>query len=126
MSFNQSTLLEYKTTAGTVSASTITKTGTSTTIHDVTVPAGASNVHAVVVVDVSQLISFILFASQTVTMKTNSTSSPDQQFTLTAGVGLTWNNSRTDSNPLTIDIADLYFSNSGTAAATVNLRFLFS
>jgi hypothetical protein len=126
MTFNQSTLVEYKTTAGTVSASTVTKSGGTVIPYDTTVAAGATNVHAVVAVDVSQLVSFVLFSSQTVTMKTNSSSVPEQIFTLVGGVGQTWNSSRTDANPLTADISDLYFSNSGTAAATVNLRFLFS
>jgi hypothetical protein len=126
MTFIQTTSVEYKTNAGTVGLFTVTETGASQSDLDTVISAGATNVHHVVSVDVSQLTSFVMYSSQALTVKTNSASLPAQTFLLLAGQGLTWNIARTDPNPLTVDIADLYFTNAGLLDATVNLRFLFT
>jgi hypothetical protein len=124
MTFNQTTVIEYKTNAGTVGTSTVTETGDTDSSLDTTIPNGGTNVLATFNVDVSQVVSFLMFSTQDMTVKTNSPTSPDQSFDLAAGHGFTWNSSHTDPNPLNVDIAAFYFTNNGTADATVNLRFL--
>lgn len=126
MTFNQTTVIEYKTNSGMVGTSTVTETGGTRSALDIAVPASATNVHAVLSVDVSQVISFLMFSTQAITIKTNNSGAPDQTFTLAAGKGFTWNAARADPNPLTIDITDFYFTNAGASDATVNLRFLFA
>lgn len=125
MTFNQTTVIEYKTNAGTVGTSTVTETGETQASLDTTIAHGGTNILASVSVDVSQVLSFLIFSTLDMTVKTNSPTSPDQSFNLAAGHGFTWNSSHTDPNPLTVDITAFYFTNNGTADATVELRFLF-
>ncbi len=75
-------------------------------------------------VDVSQVKSFFVEADQDVTLKTNSSSSPSQTFTLVAKKALSWNLDRHDANPLTVDITALYFVNAGTVDANIKGSFL--
>ena len=124
MAFTDSTIISYKTASGVVSLSSIDESGSQRDNSPVTVPASTSNYHAPRSVDVSQLISFLIYSSQNVTVKTNSSSSPAQTFTLVAGIGLTWNNANGQSNPLTTDITDLYVTNLGSVAAVMQFSFL--
>jgi hypothetical protein len=125
MTFNQTTVIEYKTNAGTVGMSTVTETGATDSSFDTVIAAGATDFHAAFNVDVSQVISFLMFSSAAVTIKTNNPTMPDQTFALSANQGFTWNTGQINSNPLTVDITDFYFTNAGATDATVNLRFLF-
>ena len=124
MGFTDSTIISYKTGSGVVSLSSIDESGSQRDDSPVTVPANTSNYHAPRSVDVSQLISFLIYSSQNVTVKTNSSSSPAQTFTLVAGIGLTWNNANGQSNPLTTDITDLYITNAGSTPAIMQFSFL--
>src|ERR1039458_1811896 len=108
MAFTDSTTLAYKTSSGTVSLSSIDESGSQRQNSTLTVPASTSNYHMALSVDVDQLISFLMYSSANVTVKTNSSSSPAQTLTLVAGIGLTWNNANGQSNPLTTDITGIY------------------
>ena len=124
MTFIHTTSVSYKTLVGTVGAASIAKTAFSSTSLDTTIAAGASNVHIVLAVDVSQVLSFVIFSSSIITIKTNSPSSPSQIFTIKANEPLTWNSSRTDANPLTVDITDLYVSNPNAKDARLQIGVL--
>lgn len=62
----------------------------------------------------------------TVTLKTNSTGSPDHTKTWASGGGETfWSSRSSETNPFgSTDVTTTYWTNAGTAQATVNVRIL--
>lgn len=119
-----STTITYKTASGAMSQANMDETGSARLTSSPTVPASTTNQHLAISVDVSQLISFLIVSSRDLTLKTNSSSSPAQTFSLKAGQGFTWNQDNGTVNPLTVDITDLYFTNAGTVPAAVQMSFL--
>lgn len=124
MTFNHTTTINYKTNTGTVAASVITQSSATEQALDNVITAGASNVHFVMAVDVEEVISFLMYSDQAITVKTNSSSAPAQTFLLQAGIGFTWNSARPDANPLTTDITDFYITNAGAVDANIQFSFL--
>jgi hypothetical protein len=125
MAFTDSLSVTHKTPSGAVSVSSIDAPGSTRQNPPVTVPAATSNYHvALSSVDVGELVSFLMYSSQDVTIATNSSTTPSQSFSLAAGVGLAWNMFNGQTNPLTVNITDLYITNPGATPATILLSFL--
>jgi hypothetical protein len=125
MSFTHTTQVLYKTTTdGVVITQNQQIDGGAEQGIDKLIAAGASNVHVAMSVTVASIISLLIYATAAVTIKTNSSSSPAQTLTVAAGQLITWNSSDGLSNPLTTNITDFYFSNSGGSDSIVKLRFL--
>lgn len=90
---------------------------------DVTVPASTTNQAAALAITTSKLRSFFLISSQAVTIKTNSTSSPSNTWTMVANVPFVWSaDAAYFTNPVSANITTLYITNSGTTSARVRLR----
>ena len=71
--------------------------------------------------DITQAKVIYLAADQDVTVKTNSSSVPDDTKNLLAGIPLVWHASSDHANPFNADITALYVTNASGAAAA--LRF---
>lgn len=93
---------------------------------DVTVPASTTNqaISTLPITDRTKLQSLYILSSQAVTIKTNSTGSPDDTFTMTAGAAKEWTSagSFSASNPLSANVTTWYVTNSGSAQARVRIR----
>ena len=125
MSFTHTTQILYKTTTdGVVITQNAAIDGGADQGIDKIISAGASNIHVAMGLTVASISSLLIYATQAVTIKTNSSSSPAQTFSLSAGQAITWKLGDSYSNPLTIDVTGFYFSNAGSLAAVVKLRFL--
>ena len=67
---------------------------------------------------------FAFTSDQPATIKTNSTSSPQETITLAAGGSYTWNAQHPEANPIVGDITALYVSVAGTSPANVTVYAL--
>ena len=127
MSFTHTTQVLYKTTTdGVVITQNQQIDGGAEQGIDKLISAGAANVHVAMSLTLASIISLLIYSTQAVTIKTNSSSSPSQTLPLAAGQLITWNSGDGLSNPLTTNITDFYFSNSGGSDAVVKLRFLLN
>ncbi|HAP39454.1 MAG TPA: hypothetical protein DCQ94_06820 [Nitrospira sp.] len=87
-----------------------------------TVPHEATADRKTVSIDVSQLKSLFLTSTRDVTVKTNSTGSPDNTIELKAGKpAIWWENCGWDCQ-LTVDVTDFYVANASGQSATIQLR----
>jgi hypothetical protein len=88
---------------------------------DVAVPANAVNQQIAIAFTMAKLVAVELVAVGTdLTLKTNSTGSPANTFTLKAGKPFTWEFDVGITNPFTADVTTVYLSNpSATTAATL-------
>lgn len=62
-------------------------------------------------VDVSDLLLWVIMSDQDLTIKTNSSSVPDDTITVKAGVPIIWDSESGAANPLTADVTDLFITN---------------
>lgn len=73
-----------------------------------------------IAIDVSALKSLVIKSDQTVTIKTNSSGSPDDTLVIEAGVEYSWNEDSLDACQLGTDVTTIFVANaSGAAAALV-------
>lgn len=92
--------------------------------RNVTVAGSATNMEVDIGLDVSALQEVYVLSDQDLTLKTNSTGSPDDTLTLTANKPLIWYVGCGWANPLTADVTKFYFTNAGTTPANVKVRTL--
>ena len=84
--------------------------------------ANQTNLEFTLGLDVSKLKSYVLVATAAVTLKTNSTGSPDDTILLPAGKAVVWYDGSPYANLFGTDVTKVYLTN--TAAASVKLSFL--
>jgi hypothetical protein len=73
----------------------------------------------------ANITSFFVESDQNVTLKINSSTTPDQTISLTAKRAYAWKNTDPGSNPLSPStVTDLYFVNAGSTDANVTASFL--
>lgn len=97
-------------------------TASNATAVDESVSANQTNYQINVAIDVSEIESLYIVADQACTLKTNSTSAPDNTISLLAGVPLEWQSNSYYSCPLTADVTKVYITN--TTALSFTLRVL--
>ncbi len=90
---------------------------------DVTVPGSTTDQAASVSILTAKVKSLYMLSSVDLTVQTNNGTTPDNTFTLKAGVPYFWDGqSGYFSNPLSANITTLYLTNAGTTAASFKLR----
>ncbi len=115
----------YRTDAGTLASITDTVTSNQDIAQDITVAATTTNYEADIAIDESTIVSVALYSDKAVTIKTNSTGSPDDTITLAAGQMKKWKTGDVDgAKVFTADVTKLYVTNAGGTTATVKLRVL--
>lgn len=91
---------------------------------DIAVPENSTNLAIAFTCDVSELQSLYLVSTVNMTLKTNSTSSPQETLTLVANEPVIW----WDGNPLTMpfagDITALYATTGAVGDGTLSIRSL--
>lgn len=91
---------------------------------DIPVGIGASNLVANVPLDISQIQSLLITADQDLTLKTNSSGSPDNTIALKAGIPYLWLYNSGITLPLSADVTNWYITNASGVAATLKIRAL--
>lgn len=121
MPVSHSVTVAYKTNNGSVSLPLTAVTGDAELVYDDTLAAGVTNKEIVMALDVSALKGFVIVvdaitATKTVTVKTNSSSSPADTLTLTpAAPGVFWFTGSWFDNPLTTDVTSFFVTSTDTA-----------
>ena len=90
---------------------------------DDTIGANGGVTHWHGFIDVSEVESFGMYSDHDLTVYVNVNNNSVQEIDLLAGKLYTWNEKRTDPNPLTVDITDLYIHNDTTAVASFKMAF---
>ena len=101
-----------------------TVSGTDEQVKLPTITAGATNVQVGLAFTIANLKSIVITTTQAVTLKTNSTSSPGNTFSLTPSGLFSWQAGSGETCPFTADVTTLYFANSGANDAYVTIRCL--
>lgn len=88
------------------------------------IPAGTTNGRFKVPITEASLKAIAISASKACTIKTNSTSAPDDTIVLAAGIGKSWfTGDPTGAKLITADVTDLYITpTSGTEAPLIKLQ----
>jgi len=122
--FTHKTGITYSSDAGTITSTTETFQGDGESNYDGSIPANTTNGEIDVVVPHTPIRSLVLFSSVDVTLKTNSSSVPDDTIALKGGSQVVWNTNHPEACPFTTDVTKIFITNAGAAAATVKIRVL--
>jgi hypothetical protein len=114
----------YSSDAGTITNTTDTYTADGESQYDGTIATGVTHGEIDIAVDVSAIKSMVMYSTQALTVKTNSTSAPDDTISLAASKQLVWTIDRLEACPLTADVTKFYVTNASGSSATVKFRFL--
>lgn len=88
---------------------------------DETISNAETNKQVTVAVPLTGLKMFALMADQNVNVKTNSSGSPQETFTLVAGKPIVWVTGDVDSAPIAGAVSSLFVTNASGFAARVQL-----
>ncbi len=125
MAFTQSLKYVWQKSGDTPIAREVVQVGSVAPALSVAVANGGTDVAISFAVDATTLQLFYLVSSQPLTVNTNSSTVPDDTWTLAAGIPLAWTVDDPDApNPLSADITALYVTNASGAAATIECRAL--
>lgn len=105
-------------TGGSAAVTAVSATAEEETNLDLTVPASSTNMLTAYVLDVSQCKGFFMVADADMTVKTNSSGSPAQTFTLTAGTPIAWIYG-SGTCPVTSDVTALYITSAAGGLLTI-------
>jgi hypothetical protein len=122
--FNHQITSTYATDEGNAVSAISKYTGGTEVGFDGTVAATTDNVEVDIAWLHANVHSLLLYSSQALTIKTNSSGSPTQTLTLTAGQALVWGTDHVEANPITADVTKLFLSNDTANIATVKIRVL--
>lgn len=124
--FTHSVGVLYKDDAGTISSTTHSYTDDTEYGLDGLVLAGAVNKEFDIALTLANLKSLVLFSDQAITIKTNSTSSPQDTIVLQAGKEVVWTNDGAagGANPFAGNVTKFYISNAGLKDANFKFRAL--
>ena len=115
----------YSSDAGTITNTTDSYNADGEVNYDGTVSASTTNEEIDVNVVVANVKSFVMFSTQDMTVKTNSTTSPAVTLALVASKQLVWTTDHLEANPLgSGTITKLYVTNATGSTATFKFRAL--
>jgi hypothetical protein len=103
---------------------TVSQTAASEVNVDESIANGATNVAVTWAVDQSELKLLYIVSDKALTLKTNSSSAPDDTITLAANQPVEWCASDSATCPLSADVTLLYVTNSSGASAALTIRAL--
>ncbi len=124
--FTHSVGVLYKDDAGTISSTTHSYIDDTEYGVKVTVTAGAVNKEVDIAFTVANLKALVLYCDQNVTVKTNSTSSPQETITMTALKEIVWTTDGAAGGtiPFAGNVTKFYISNAGIKDANFQFRAL--
>lgn len=115
----------YNGGAGQVSAVSRSFSGDGEVRYNGSIAAASTNVEIDIALDISAVKSIVIYATKGVTIKTNSTSVPDDTIVLADGQAIIWGDDEaTDRLVLTADVTKIYVTNAGAAASALRIEAL--
>ncbi len=125
--FTHSITKGYKTDEGTTSSVVTSRTGDSELGIEDNVAASTTNKHYALAVTKTQILMMCIFASKALTIKTNSSTTPQETITLTAGQQIVADITGGDTCPFSADVTGFYVTNADSSnASNLKMRFLLS
>jgi hypothetical protein len=123
--FTHSVGITYRNDAGTVAATTQNYNGDGETNFNETIAASASNAEYDWTLQKDDAVTLAIFASGAMTLKSNSSGSPDDTITLAAGQLLVWTSDSGMTNPFSNgDVTKIYVTS--TAGGLLKIRSLLN
>jgi hypothetical protein len=123
--FTHAVGITYRNDAGTVAATTMNYTGDDESNFNETIAASSTNVDYDWTLEKDDLVSLAIFASAAMTLKTNSSGSPDDTITLAAGQLLVWTSDSGMANPFdAAAVTKIYVTS--TAGGLLKIRALLN
>lgn len=124
-------LFTHKVTQGYVGSTTITSVVTSYTGDvqlelDDNVNATTTNKEFDIAITVANIKSIVITCDKAVTVKTNSTGSPQETITLTAGQAVIWAFDHLEASPFLGNVTKMYVTNAGAAVARFRVSVLLN
>lgn len=114
----------YKSGAGSATSVSHVITGDTESNTEKTVAGSTTNKLITIAIDVSAILSLMIYSTKAVTIKTNSTSDPDDTLAVPAGGQIIWKSTDLTACPLTVDVTALYVTNAGSTDADVKVYCL--
>lgn len=124
MAFTHRVGITYTTNAGTTKSTTATYTSDLEINADIAIPANSTNYEVDIAFLYATIKSCLLYCDTALTVKTNSSGSPTDTISLSAGVQKIYTNdgaAGTGTNLFTANVTKIYVTNS-TAASTLTIR----
>ena len=125
MSYTHTHPESVTTSSGTVGAAVaVTGTGRSS-ISQESITTGTTNQQLLVAFPVSGLKSLIIYSTYDVTLKINSSGTPDQTLSIQAGEALIWRTGGYYTCPIDQAVTTMYVSNSSGSTATLDIEAIY-
>ena len=103
---------------------TKTKTGGQENNLSESIPDSSTDLEVAWAVDISELKALLIVADGALTVKTNSSSTPDDTFTLVVNTPIVWEDANSSGNPLSADVTSIFVTNSSGGAVTLTTKAL--
>lgn len=119
--------LSYQTQAGISESTTATYTDSTEINITETIPISTTNQPITIAFPHAAMVALNISANTPLTIKTNSTGSPGNTLSVGASLPLIWTADMNGTNPITVDVTELFVSNaSATVAATLIINVLLN
>jgi hypothetical protein len=116
----------YTTQDGVIVQSTFTYSADSEAGLNLVVAGLTTNQPIAIALTIAQIRSMVIWSNLAVTLKTNSSGSPQDTFNLVADKPLMWDTDTWYPIPFLGNVTEMFVTNPGAQAATVVLRFLLA
>ena len=116
--------INWQSTVGGSFKQSVKLTGAKEVDFDFTVAGGVVNQQFSLALTKAAVQVIYIFCDQNVTIKTNSTSTPQDTITITAGNPFLWSAGSGIANPLVGDVTTAYVSNPGSTVGNLTIRCL--
>ncbi len=122
--FTHSITKGYKSDEGTITSVVTSITGNGECGLEDTLAVGATNTHYTIAVTISQIKAMVLYASTSMTVKTNSSTTPQETISLAAGQQIVYEGSGASGPalPFSGNITGLYVTNNDPKAGNFKFR----
>ncbi len=120
MSHTAAKIVSYFVDGQQVSTSTFTYTADDQNNLSTVVPPHTTNFLSSFNITLSALRSMCMISDESLTVKTNSSSAPQETISLVAGKPLTWDTDESYPEPFAGNVTALYLTNSGALSANFN------
>ena len=125
MALTHKKVLQYVADEVRIASTTESVTGDGQVAYDGSIAASGTNIEIDIAFAFANVKSFVIYSSQAMTVKTNSSTVPDDTLAIAAGGQLVWNTNDVAVCPFTADVTKLFVTNaSSTTAATLRIRVL--
>lgn len=126
MSFTHVITRGYRDSSGKTIQSTETNTGNAESNFDQQVAGSTTNGEYTFLITQADLVSCCIFSDQAVTIKTNSSGSPQDTIALEAGQNIVWDLAFDGGGkiPFAGNVTSIFITNAGSTPANVSIRCL--